>query len=354
MKKNIKYLLLILVFGYLIFNGLNQKKPDPLSPGLSLQELSESDSLSTFPYPNFRDKDSVARINDTVVTRSEVDREMDNLFQEFQNMAFPEKTNEFNSKLWKQALEAVINRKLLFQQAERENICPEKGIIDMRISEIKKHFSTHKKFRQQLARLGISEKELRQEIEYDLKIKMLLDLHIPMVSEVSNEEAMEFYNTNSENFQLPERIKASHILIAISSEDSLDKREEKRNRLSRLKKEIENGADFSELAHKHSDCKSKSRRGDLGFFKRGKMVKPFEDAAFNLKVGEVSEIVETIYGYHLIKLTDYKPAQIVPFEQVQDKIVSFLKRQRRDLRIRDYLLKLRDNANIEYFEDFKS
>ncbi|MGA1839358.1 MAG: peptidylprolyl isomerase [bacterium] len=354
MKRNIKYLLLIFVFGYLIFNSLNQKKPDTLSPGLSLEELSESDNFSTFPYINSQDKDSVlARINDTVVTRTEVDREMDNLFQEFQNMAFPEKTNEFNSKLWRQALENVINRTILFQQAERENIRPEKEIIDMRIAEIKKHFSSHKKFRQQLAHLGISEEKLRQEIEYDLKIKMLLDLHIPSVSEVNNEEVEEFYHTNSENFQIPERVRASHILITVSSKESLDKRKEERNKLSRLKKEIEKGADFSELARKHSDCESKSRGGDLGFFKRGKMVRPFEDTAFNLKVGEISEIVETIYGYHLIKLTDYKPAQAVPFEQVQNKIVSFLKRQKRDLYIREYLFKLRDNADIEYFEDFK-
>jgi peptidyl-prolyl cis-trans isomerase C len=355
MKKNIIYLLIVFACGYLIFNCKSKKEPAPVSSGLSMQELSESGNLTTFPYLNFQDKDSIlARINDIVITRSEVDREMDNLFQQFQDMAFPEKTKEFNSKLWRQALETVINRKLLFQEAEREKIRPEKGIIDMRIAEIKKHFPSHKKFRQQLAHLGISEEKLRQEIEYDLKIKMLLDLHIPPVSEVSNEEVEEFYHTNSENFQIPERIRASHILIAISPENSLDKREEKRRKLSRLKKEVENGADFSELARKHSDCKSKSKGGDLGFFKRGKMVKPFEEAAFKLKVGEISEVVETIYGYHLIKLADYQPAQIVPFEQVQNKIVSFLKRQKRDLCIRDYLFKLRDNAYIEYFEDFKS
>lgn len=354
MKKILKYLLLVFVFGYLIFYCINRKKPDPDTPGLSLNELSDSENFSAFPYRNFQDKDSVlAKINESVVKRSEVDREMDNLFQEFQNMAFPEKTNEFNSKLWRQALETVINRKLLFQQAELENICPEKGIIDMRIAEIKKHFSSHKKFRQQLEHLGISEEKLRQEIEYDLKIKMLLDLHIPIISDVSNEEAEEFYHTNSENFQIPEKIRASHILITVSSEDSLEKKKEGLNKLSRLKKEIENGADFSELARKHSDCESKSRGGDLGFFTRGKMVRPFEDAAFKLKVGEISEIVETKYGYHLIKLTDYKPVQTVPFEQVRDKIVSFLKRQKRDICIRDYLFKLRNNADIQYFEDFK-
>ncbi len=338
-----------------LFSVAKTKKTVPFSSRLSMQELSESGNLTTLPYLNEQDNDPIlARINDTFITHSEVDREMDNLFQQFQNMAFPEKTNEFNSKLWKQALETVINRKLLFQQAERENISPEKGIIDMRIAEIKGHFPSNKKFRQQLAILGISEEKLRQEIEYDLKIKMLLDLHIPQVQDVSKEEVVEFYNTNSENFHIPERIRASHILIAFSSEDSVEKRDEKRQKIFQIKKELENGADFSELARKHSDCESKSKDGDLGFFKKGKMVKPFEDAAFKLKIGEISDIVETIYGYHLIKLTDNKPAQIIPFEQVHEKIVSFLKRQKRDLYIRDYLFKLRNNADIRYFEDFKS
>ena len=219
----------------------------------------------------------------------------------------------------------------------------------MRIAEIKKHLPSNKKFRQQLDLLGISEEKLRQEIEYDLKIKMLLDIHIPPVEEVSEEDAEEFYHTNSENFHIPERIRASHILIAFSSEDSAEKRNEKRHKILQIKKELENGADFSELARKYSDCESKSMGGDLGFFKKGKMVRPFEDAAFELKVGEISDIVETIYGYHLIKLTDSKSARIIPFEQVQNKIVSFLKRQKRELYIRDYLFKLRDNADIKYF-----
>lgn len=355
MNKNIIYLLIVFSWGCLIYNCQSKKEPAPVSSRLSPQELSESGNLTILPYLNDQDKDSIlAKINDTVIKRSEVDREMDNLFQQFQNMAFPEKTNEFNSKLWRQALETVINRKLLFQQAEREKICPEKEVIDMRIAGIKRHFPSLKRFRQQLAQLGISEEKLRQEIEYDLKIKMLLDLHIPPVQEVSKEEVEEFYHTNSENFHIPERIRASHILIAISSEDNIEKREKKLRKISQIKKELQNGADFSELALKHSDCKSKSKGGDLGFFKKGKMVKPFEDAAFKLKVCEISEIVETIYGYHLIKLTDHQPAQIIPFEQVQNKIVSFLKRQKRDLYIRDYLFKLRNNAEIKYFEDLNS
>ena len=119
----------------------------------------------------------------------------------------------------------------------------------------------------------------------------------------------------------------------------------------RDRKAIKKGANFEELAREHSDCESKAKGGDLGYFSKGKMVKSFEDAAFQLEVNALSDIIKTAYGYHLIKVTDRQEARVIPLEEARDKIIFFLKREKRDLAIRDYLLNLRSVANIEYFED---
>ena len=346
------YFFLLLVCGWLILNYQPQGEHTYLISYPLPKEFSDSNqaSIST-PLKDPQQNSPIAIVNGMAISRSEVDQEMDSLFHKFKDMAFPEKTEEFNSKLWKQALENVINRKLLFQEAERQNIRPEEALIEERIAEIARKFHTRKRFEKQLANLQISEEKLRQEIEHDLKIKILLDRHIPPVEDVSQEEIEEFYHANSESFHIPERVRASHILISVSDEDDPKTHAQKRQRLFEIREDIKNGEKFQKLARKYSDCESKSKGGDLGYFAKGKMVKSFEDVAFQLEVNELSDIIKTEYGYHLIKLTDRQESRIVPLEEAKDKIISFLQREKRDLAIRDYLLNLRSISRIEYFKD---
>jgi peptidyl-prolyl cis-trans isomerase C len=101
------------------------------------------------------------------------------------------------------------------------------------------------------------------------------------------------------------------------------------------------------LAKEFSECPSNIKGGDLGYFGRGKMVKPFEDAAFALKTGEVSDIVETRFGYHLIKVVDKKPASVMGYEDVKDQVGQFLKKQKTGKELKGYIEELRKKAVIE-------
>jgi len=122
-----------------------------------------------------------------------------------------------------------------------------------------------------------------------------------------------------------------------------------------LKKEIDGGADFAALAGQHSDCPSKDRGGDLGPpFTRDKMVKPFSDAAFALEVGQVSDVVETQFGYHLIKVTSKQAAGARPLEEVRQQLETFLDRQNKEAAFNAYMEALRGAADLDYIEGFQA
>jgi parvulin-like peptidyl-prolyl isomerase len=168
---------------------------------------------------------------------------------------------------------------------------------------------------------------------------------------VSDEEAKQYYDSHLVNFAIPEQIRASHILITTRVKDpNADPNQVKaaaKEKAGKLLKQIKEGGDFAAIAKANSDDPgSVAEGGDLGFFPRGKMVPPFDQAAFATKVGDISDLVETTYGYHIIKVTDHKDASTTPFEEIKAKIVDGLSGQKRQTIIRQYVQSLREKAKI--------
>ena len=148
---------------------------------------------------------------------------------------------------------------------------------------------------------------------------------------LSDNDIKAFYERNMKDFELPEMVKASHILIMpdLSIMDKEKARKAAKAKAEEILKKIKNGGDFAQLAREYSqDTGSKKQGGKLGWFQRGVMVKPFEEAAFSLKKGEISGIVETPFGYHIIMVTDRKEAGIMPLKDAQDLIKKTLSVQK--------------------------
>jgi peptidyl-prolyl cis-trans isomerase C len=256
--------------------------------------------------------------------------------------------------LRRQALETLISQQLILDEADREKIQPDAKDVDAKMKEIAGRFPDAEAFKKMLAAAGLSEKQLRGDVLRNLKIEALLEKKLPKTEAVSEQEVEAFYRDNPEEFKAPERVRASHILITFKPEDDQKERARKRATLEGLKGKIGKGADFAKLAAENSDCPSKSQGGDLGFFGRGQMVKPFEDAAFAMKVNQVSDIVESEFGYHLIKVTGREEAGVVPLKDVRDKLASFLTRQKKQKAVGEHLQKLRSNAKVEYAKGAQS
>jgi len=142
-------------------------------------------------------------------------------------------------------------------------------------------------------------------------------------------ELEKYYRRHLDQFDIPEQVKASHILIKVAEDADQAVRDKKRAFAAELLDEAKSGKDFAELARTYSDDKASAvKGGELGFFTRGTMVPAFEDAAFNMKPGEISDLVETPFGYHIIKVEAYTEAGIRPLEQVIDKVRAGLRAEK--------------------------
>jgi len=200
-----------------------------------------------------------------------------------------------------------------------------------------------------MTKVGICREQMFKEIEKQLKVNALVkEALVGVETTITDEEVSKFYQGNPDSFKSPEQIRAQHILLKITTDDAPEIKSQKRLELAGLSGKIQNGADFSKIAEEHSECPSKQQGGDLGFFERGKMVKPFEEVAFTLKVGEVSDIVETQFGYHLIKISDRKEARTVPLEEAKKEISNYLKNTKEQQAVNSYIGTLREKADIEY------
>jgi foldase protein PrsA len=152
---------------------------------------------------------------------------------------------------------------------------------------------------------------------------------------VEEEELKTYYEENKDRYTEPEQVKARHILV-----------EDEETAKSILKK-LESGEDFAEIAkEKSSDSGSKDKGGDLGFFERGVMDASFEEAAFNLGIGETSAPVKTMFGYHIIRVEDKKPERLAAFEEVQDDVRKQVIKQKSKL-TSEVLSDLKDAAQIK-------
>jgi peptidyl-prolyl cis-trans isomerase C len=195
--------------------------------------------------------------------------------------------------------------------------------------------------------MDMEDKDLRDYTRRDLVITNFVEKTIVPKVKVSEEDARKFYDQNPDKFTRPETVKASHILLGVDPKASADEKKAAREKAEKLRKELAAGADFAALAKANSTDGSSQQGGDLGYFAKGQMVPAFENAAFALKPGEISDVVETQFGYHIIKLTEKKTSEKVEFKEAQPRIDEYLKNQKVGAAVASYLEETRKTAKIE-------
>ncbi len=291
-------------------------------------------------------EEKAATVNGEVITQAELDREIKNIaYRMPQNMQGAPPMTDLREK----ALENLISRQLLLETSRKAGVKIEDAAVEEKLQNAIQSFPDKKTFEAVLKRENVTEGELKLEIRSNLAIQKYMEDEVKSKIEVSKEEVGEFYEKNPLLFKHPEMVKASHILIKTGEKEDDAKKAEARKKIEEVEKQVKEGKDFAELAKTYSECPSKENGGDLGFFRRGQMVKPFEDVAFSLKPGEVSSIVETQFGYHLIKVSEAKPEGTYPLEEVEPKIKEDLSNRKIQEMVAKKLDELKANAKIEKF-----
>lgn len=169
---------------------------------------------------------------------------------------------------------------------------------------------------------------------------------------VPDADLKSYYEGHKEEFKTPEMVKARHILVKMDRTASEDGKKKTKEKATDILNKVKSGEDFAKLASEFSDDPgSKTKGGDLGFFARGRMVKPFEDAAFSLKPGEVSGLIESQYGFHIIKVEEKKESSLEPFDNVQERIRQKLLQERTKTKITEFIDKAMKDSKAEIYSD---
>jgi peptidyl-prolyl cis-trans isomerase C len=289
----------------------------------------------------------VATVNSINITMSDLNMEIQRLISgnpELQN----KEDMETMRKVRQEAMDNLINQELLFQEGKKTNLQPKDAEVNARLSNIKQRFPSQELFEQALNQQGMTEKELIQALSRVMTMQKLIDEKIKPVAEaVTDEEVKAFYEENKKGFKEPEKVKARHVLIKLSSDASEEEKKYAKNEMEEILKKARGGDDFAQLAKDNSQCPSAPNGGDLGYFTRGQMVKPFEDAAFALEPGQISDVVETRFGYHIILVEDKKPVRQIELDEVADQIKEGLREGKIDDAIEKWLKPVREKSDIK-------
>ncbi len=326
-------------------NEVSAPPPEPV-------DLTQTEDLFEAPIkpnPLANDPETVVvRVNDEDITRGEIMQLMDAAMQQVAGRVPPEQLQQFQGQIYNQVKNELINQKLVSQAVEAAGIEIDPAKVDETLAEIKSSIPEGQTLESILGTRGQDIESFKQNLVKDLAAQELLESKTAGISDATEEEAKEFYDANPEQFAKPESVSASHILIKVDPEDSEEAKAEKKAQLEKIREDIIAGnVTFQDAAAENSECPSSANGGDLGTFGKGRMVPEFEVAAFSQEVGEVGPVIETSFGYHIIKVSDHTEEGAVSFDEVKERLIAYLTNQKKQEAVSNYIAKLHEEANIE-------
>ena len=323
------------------------KQPEPNAPAkVDTQPIEPKQTVKADP------NDVVVTINGKVITEGRLEEEIKKMTKRIP----PEDVERNKDRIRQQTLGALIAIQLLEEKIKAANIVATEEDVLEQIKEVaSRQKMTVEELKEMMVKSGMDFDEWKEEMEFERRVRFqkLFDIELADVLKVTESEANDYYTKNIKRYEVPEQVRASHILIRPDTSDpNIDPNEAKAKALARaqslLKLVKEKGADFAELAKANSDSPSKEKGGDMGFQPKGAFVASFEKVAFELEVGQISDVVETPYGYHIIKVTDRKEAHTRAFDEVKDRIMKVIMQRKQTEHIPKYVESLKAKAKIVY------
>ncbi|NTV42307.1 MAG: peptidylprolyl isomerase [Syntrophobacteraceae bacterium] len=293
-------------------------------------------------------EDKIAVVNGVAIGRGEFDKAMSR-FEKQRNAEEKPATPDEIKAMKERILQSLIDRELLLQEAKKAGVKVDDKEVEEQVANLKKRLGDEARFKQMLEKWEFNEAQFRDNLRSEMIVRKFLDQHVGAKATVSDQDAKAYYDAHPDVFKTTEQIRASHILVKVEPDASAEDKTKAKDKMTAVQERIKKGEDFAAVAKEVSDCPSKEKGGDLNFFSKGMMVAPFEEAAFGLSPGSVSDIVETQFGYHLIKVTEKKPEGTRAYDEVKGPVQQHLKQQRYAELRNKYMEELRSKAKIEVF-----
>lgn len=287
--------------------------------------------------------DVLARVNSEDVRKAEFEAALRTI-ERRNGRPIPE---ERRDEILRKVLDELVTFTVLKQEAQARGIAVADAEVDARVQELQQSVGGEEGFKKALKDQNMTVERLRSDTRTQLAVGKLLERQVASAPATTDTEAKEFYDKNPDKFTQPEMVRASHILIRVEPNADDATKQKARARIDAILKRAKAGEDFAALAKANSDDGSSQSGGDLDYFPREQMVPEFSAAAFKLKTGEMSDVVTTQFGHHIIKLTDRRPASTVPLEQVNDRIKQVLAEQKKQQLAEAFIAQLRQKSKVE-------
>lgn len=290
---------------------------------------------------------AAAKVNGVVITQKKYDRVFDTYLQQRGLHVTAIKNPEQYKALKRQVLDILISQELMWQEAQKKNVIASTVQVENAQEQIIKALPSREAYHDRLRQTGFTEETYTEDLKKRLSASLLIQQEISPTVSVSDAEVHEFYTANPARFKAPEQIHARHILIKVKPDADEATKEAARKRVNDILAKAKAGEDFAELAKKHSEGPTGPKGGDLGFFGHGQMVPPFEKAAFALKPGEISDAVQTTFGFHIIKLDERRAAAVVSEKDASARIRQYLVQTKTQQAVAEWTAKLREQGKVE-------
>jgi peptidyl-prolyl cis-trans isomerase C len=295
-----------------------------------------------FPKP-------VAKVNDTVLTEADLEQALNEIMPAgVFHGGFSSKKRE---KYRPQALEKMIEKELFYQEAVKIGLKIDEEIIQTQREKTIKRLGGEKTFKAALKKAGLTDEQYQQRLRKKQLVKRFITIEINDKARPTDEEIKDYYRRNRKKFMRPEARKLTHILISVQPEASAEERKLKKAKAQEVIDRIKAGEDMADVAWNHSMGPYRVKGGDMGLVHRGRLYPPLEKEVFQLEPGKLSGIIETIYGYHVVRVEEVKPAEQLELKDVYDKIKADLKKKNEKQIREDLVATLRAKARIGKFSN---
>ena len=293
----------------------------------------------------------VANVNGKEIKKDDLLKQADAMRTQMAVASQGRQVPSLDEGFYKQVLDGMVAQELLLQDAKRQGVAVSDEELKPQMATLRGRFPSQAEFDKALSEQGLTEKQLTERLRDEAVIQKYVGTKVFNQIAVTDQDARKFYDENQDKMQRPERVHARHILIKVEPGAAEADKQKAKEKAEGLLEQIKGGADFARLAAESSDDPgSKVRGGDLSWFSRGQMVGPFDKAVFALaKPNDLSGVVETQFGYHIIQLLEKQAASAVPFEEAKPQINQMLKQRQAGQRLESHVEGLKKQGKVEIF-----